>query len=43
MTMAEMVYHYLANDAREYDGIPPELAEAEVGFESCAVPAYLNG
>lgn len=37
--MAEMVYHYIADDDRVYDEIPPELMEQE---EACAVPAYLN-
>ncbi|NCS66670.1 MAG: hypothetical protein AUJ86_10575 [Hydrogenophilaceae bacterium CG1_02_62_390] len=36
--MAEMVYHYLAEDNTEYPALPPELA-AQDG--SCAVPAYL--
>ena len=40
--MAEMVYHYLADDERIYEAIPPELIEQQDGFESCAVPAYLN-
>ncbi len=40
--MAEMVYHYLAEDERTYDAMPPELQDAETDFGSCAVPAYLN-
>lgn len=40
--MAEMVYHYLAEDDRIYEAIPPELEEQQDGFETCAVPAYLN-
>jgi periplasmic nitrate reductase NapD len=39
--MAEMVYHYIADDNDVYEGIPPELAEEEQS-EPCAVPAYLN-
>ncbi|MDP2432144.1 MAG: chaperone NapD [Pseudomonadota bacterium] len=40
--MAEMVYHYLAEDERIYEAMPPELIEQQDGFETCAVPAYLN-
>ena len=40
--MAEMVYHYLAEDDRKYESMPPELAEQQEEFETCAVPAYLN-
>ena len=40
--MAAMVYHYLAEDERLYEAMPPELAEQQDGFETCAVPAYLN-
>lgn len=40
--MAEMVYHYIAEDEQTYDAMPPELQEAQTGFETCAVPAYLN-
>jgi nitrate reductase NapD len=36
--MAEMVYHYLAEDERIYEN-PPELTEQDT---ACAVPAYLN-
>jgi nitrate reductase NapD len=39
--MAEMVYHYIADDDKVYEQIPPELVEQEQG-EACAVPAYLN-
>lgn len=39
VVMAEMVNHYFGDDAKEYDGIPPELEEQE---EACAIPAYLN-
>lgn len=39
--MAEMVYHYIADDHDVYEGIPPELAEEEQS-EPCAVPAYLH-
>jgi nitrate reductase NapD len=37
--MAEMVYHYLADDDKVYEEIPPELVEQE---DACAVPAFLN-
>lgn len=37
--MAEMVYHYFADDAREYDAIPEELAEVD---SPVCVPDYLN-
>ena len=40
--MAEMVYYYLAEDERIYEAMPPELIEQQDGFETCAVPAYLN-
>lgn len=40
--VAEMVYHYLAEDDRIYESQPPELQEQQEGFETCAVPAYLN-
>lgn len=36
--MAEMVYHYFADDDRKYDGLPPELAEDA----SDGVPDYLK-
>lgn len=37
VVMAEMVYHYIAEDERVYEAIPPELND-----QACAVPAYLN-
>ena len=49
--MAEMVYHYVADDDRMYE-MPEELKGKEAGFDACgvdddaastcAVPAYLN-
>lgn len=39
VVMAEMVYHYIADDDKVYEEVPPELAEQE---EVCSVPAYLN-
>ena len=39
VVMAEMVYHYIADDDKVYEELPPELAEQE---EACTVPAYLN-
>lgn len=39
VVMADMVYHYLADDEKEYEQIPPELVEQE---QACAVPAYLS-
>ncbi|MDR3394720.1 MAG: chaperone NapD [Parasulfuritortus sp.] len=36
--MAEMVYHYIAEDDTLYSELPPELAAQET---SCTVPAYL--
>ncbi len=36
--MAEMVYHYIAEDDAVYPELPPELAAQET---SCTVPAYL--
>lgn len=39
--MAEMVYHYIADDTEVFEGIPPELTE-QTPSEPCAVPAYLN-
>lgn len=41
--MAEMVYHYIAEDERSYEALPPELEEKQDGFDACVVPAYLNG
>ncbi len=40
--MAEMVYHYLAEDERTYEGMPPELEDEQDGFDACVVPEYLN-
>ena len=40
--MAEMVYHYLAEDEGIYEAMPPELEARQDGFEARAVPAYLN-
>lgn len=40
--MAEMVYHYLAEDERIYEAMPSELEAQQDGFATCAVPAYLN-
>jgi len=39
VVMAEMVYHYLAEDDKVYEEVPPELLEQE---QACSVPAYLN-
>jgi len=41
--MAEMVYHYIADDKRTYESMPPELEEKQEESDACAVPAYLNG
>lgn len=41
--MAEMVYHYIADDKQAYEAMPPELEEKQDGFDACVVPAYLNG
>jgi len=38
VVMAEMVYHYIAEDDAVYPELPPDLAEQET---ACAVPAYL--
>lgn len=40
VVLAEMVYHYIAEDDKVYDALPPEL-QAEAG-EACAVPTYLQ-
>jgi nitrate reductase NapD len=40
--MAEMVYHYIADDKRAYEALPAELEEQQDGFDACVVPAYLN-
>lgn len=39
VVMAEMVYHYIEDDDKVYEEIPPELVEQE---DACAVPAFLN-
>jgi nitrate reductase NapD len=39
VVMAEMVYHYIAEDAADYPELPPELAGQE---SSCPIPAYLQ-
>ena len=33
--MAEMVYHYLADDAHDYDTLPAELQDAPDAVPSC--------
>jgi nitrate reductase NapD len=38
VVMADMVYHYFAEDEQAYDAMPAELAEDT----SVCVPAYLN-
>ena len=38
--LAEMVYHYIADDEKTYEALPPELQAAE--GEACAVPGYLQ-
>lgn len=38
--MAEMVYHYIAEDEKAYEAMPPELLAD--GGEACAVPRYLQ-
>jgi len=40
VVMAEMVYHYLADDRQTYTDLPAELAEQD--GQACVVPAYLN-
>lgn len=40
--MAEMAYHYLAEDERIYESMPAELKEEQDDGLACAVPAYLN-
>jgi nitrate reductase NapD len=42
VVMAEMVYHYLAEDQMVYDAMPAELQEQDDGADACVVPAYLN-
>lgn len=41
--MAEMVYHYIADDKQAYEAMPAELEEQQDGFDACVVPAFLNG
>lgn len=38
--LAEMVYHYIAEDEKTYEALPPEL-QAD-SSEACAVPTYLQ-
>lgn len=38
--VAEMVYHYLADDRQVYAELPPDLAEQD--SDPRAVPTYLN-
>ncbi len=38
VVMAEMVYHYLAEDEQVYEGLPPELA----GDQPFAIPKFLQ-
>lgn len=40
VVMAEMVYHYLADDQQVYADLPPELVEQD--GQAGVVPAYLN-
>lgn len=40
VVLAEMVYHYIAEDDTAYKELPPEL-QADAG-EACAVPTYLQ-
>lgn len=37
--MAEMVYHYIAEDEQVYEALPPEL---QAGGEACFVPKDLQ-
>lgn len=39
VVMADMAYHYIADDDKVYEEVPPELVEQE---QACSVPAYLN-
>lgn len=39
VVMAEMIYHYIAEDDADYPELPPELAGQE---SSCSIPAYLQ-
>lgn len=40
--MAEMVYHYIGEDDKVYEGLPAELQDAREGSDACVVPPYLN-
>ncbi|MEW5893511.1 MAG: chaperone NapD [Pseudomonadota bacterium] len=40
VVLAEMVYHYIAEDEQVFDELPPEL-QAQEG-EACAIPSYLQ-
>lgn len=40
VVMAEMVYHYFAEDQQVYEELPPESVEQD--SQACVVPAYLN-
>ncbi len=40
VVMAEMVYHYLADDQRVYEDLPKELVDQD--GQACAIPAYLR-
>ncbi len=40
VVIAEMVYHYLADDRHVYADLPPELSAQD--SQAGAVPAYLN-
>ena len=39
VVMADIAYHYIADDDNNYEEIPPELVEQD---QACSVPAYLN-
>ncbi len=40
VVVAEMVYHYIADDRQVYADLPAELVEQD--SQACAVPACLN-
>lgn len=40
--MAEMVYHYIGEDDKVYEGLPAELQDDREGPDACVVPPYLN-
>ncbi len=40
--MAEMVYHYIGEDDKVYEGLPAELQDDKDGVDACVVPPYLN-